>query len=50
MIYKYYIPLYMTLSMESPYLESQGLQLTWDKIFIITDENGARVETKTFFA
>jgi len=39
----------MTLSMESPYLESQGLQLTWDKIFIITDENGTRVETKTFF-
>lgn len=50
MIYEYYTPLYMTLSMESPYLESQGLQLTWDKIFIITDENGARVETKTFFA
>jgi len=40
----------MTLSMESPYLESQGLQLIGDKIFIITDENGARVETKTFFA
>jgi len=50
MIYEYYIPLYMTLSMESPYLESQGLQLTWDKIFIVRNENGARVETKTFFS
>lgn len=36
--------------MESPYLESQGLQLTWDKIFIVRDENGARVETRTFFS
>ena len=50
MIYEYYSTLFMTLSMESPYLESQGLQLTWDKIFIIRDENGARVETKTFFS
>ena len=50
MIYEYYIPLYMTLSMESAYLESQGLQLTWDKIFIVNDENGDRVETKTFFS
>ena len=50
MIYEYYIPLYMTLSMESPYLESQGLQLTWDKIFIVRDENGAKVETRTFFS
>jgi len=40
----------MTLLMETPYLESQGLQLTWDKIFIVTDENGVRVETKTFFS
>lgn len=40
----------MTLSMEAPYLKSQGLQLTWDKIFIVNDENGARVETKTFFS
>jgi len=40
----------MTLSMQSPYLESQGLQLTWDKIFIMKDENGVRVETKTFFS
>ena len=39
----------MTLSMEVPYLKSQGFQLTWDKVFIITDENGARVETRTFF-
>ena len=36
--------------MQSPYLESQGLQLTWDKIFILKDENGVRVETKTFFS
>ena len=36
--------------MESPYLGSQGLQLTWDKIFIVRDENGARVETRTFFS
>ncbi len=50
MIYEYYITLYMTISMESPYLESQGLQLTWDKIFIVCDENGAKVETKTFFS
>ncbi|MHA1394267.1 MAG: transposase, partial [Promethearchaeota archaeon] len=50
MIYEYYISLYMTLSMQSPYLESQGLQLTWDKIFILKDENGVRVETKTFFS
>ena len=40
----------MTLTMETPYLESQGLQLMWDKIFIVTDENGSRVETKTFFS
>ncbi len=50
MIYEYYIPLYMTLAIESPYLESQSLQLTWDKIFIVRDENGARVETRTFFS
>ncbi len=36
--------------MELPYLESHGLQLTWDKIFIVNDENGSRVETKTFFS
>ncbi|MHA1294841.1 MAG: hypothetical protein ACTSQJ_19555 [Promethearchaeota archaeon] len=40
----------MTLAMESSYLESQGLQLTWDKIFIVTDENGHRIETKAFFS
>ena len=40
----------MTISIESPYLESHGLQLTWDKIFIVHDENGARVETETFFS
>ena len=50
MIYEYYITLNMTLSMKSPYLESQGLQLTWDKIFIVRDENGANVETRTFFS
>jgi len=50
MIYKYYITLFMTLSMESTYLESQGLQLVWDKIFIVHDANGNRVETKTFFS
>jgi len=32
------------------YLESQGLQLEWEKIFIVRDEYGARVETKTFFS
>jgi len=40
----------MTLSLKSTYLESHGLQLVWDKIFIVYDENGARVETKTFFS
>ncbi len=40
----------MTLSIESPYLESHKLQLMWDKIFIVNDENGNRVETKTFFS
>ena len=36
--------------MESTYLESQELELVWDKIFIVHDENGNRVETKTFFS
>jgi transposase len=49
-MYEYYTSLYMTLSMESPYLESHGLHLAWDKIFTVHDENGARVETKTFFS
>lgn len=40
----------MALTIKSRYLETQGLQLSWDKIFIVIDENGARVETQTFFS
>ena len=50
MIYEYHLLLNMTVTIGSSYLESQGLQLAWDKIFIIRDENGTRVETKTFFS
>jgi len=32
------------------YFQSQGLHLEMKKVFIVRDENGARVETKTFFS
>lgn len=40
----------MVITTRPNYLESQGLQLAWDKIFIVRDETGARVETETFFS
>jgi len=40
----------MAITTVPNYLESQGLQLEWEKIFIVRDEYGARVETKTFFS
>jgi len=40
----------MVITTKANYLESQGLQLAWDKVFIVYNENGARVETETFFS
>lgn len=36
--------------MKSTFFEERGFTLAWEKIFIVRDENGSRVETKLFFS